>query len=79
MAKPRKQTFASLEEYLRAARAFEGKSQGQIAAELGISEPYLSELKHGKARPGWDLARKISTHCNIPIEAFISAREEAVS
>ena len=42
-----------------------GLSQKAIAAMLGISEPRMSEIMHGKAEPSLSLARTMSQKLNI--------------
>lgn len=42
-----------------------GLSQKAIAALLGISEPRMSEIMHGKTEPSLSLARKMSQKLNI--------------
>ncbi len=42
-----------------------GLSQKAIAALLGISEPRMSEIMHGKVEPSLSLARNISRKLNI--------------
>ena len=42
-----------------------GLSQKAIAALLGISEPHMSEIKHGKVEPSLSLARTMSQKLNI--------------
>lgn len=42
-----------------------GLSQKAIAALLGISEPRMSEIMHGKAEPSLSLARTMSQKLNI--------------
>ena len=42
-----------------------GLSQKAIATLLGISEPRMSEIMHGKTEPSLSLARNISQKLNI--------------
>ena len=42
-----------------------GLSQKAIAALLGISEPRMSEIMHGKTEPSLSLARTMSQKLNI--------------
>ena len=42
-----------------------GLSQKAIAALLGISEPRMSEIMHGKTEPSLSLVRTISQKLNI--------------
>ena len=42
-----------------------GLSQKAIAAMLGISEPRMSEIMHGKTEPSLSLARTMSQKLNI--------------
>ena len=45
--------MSSLHSYLA------GKSQSAFAKEVGISQPYLSQILGGKRRPGYDLMLRI--------------------
>lgn len=40
-----------LGKYVRYCREYFAMSQEQMAAELGISQPYLSEIECGKKKP----------------------------
>jgi transcriptional regulator with XRE-family HTH domain len=42
-------------------------TQKELAAELGISQPYLSQLLTGKAKPTIDLARRIAALVEEPL------------
>lgn len=47
-----------------------GIRQGDIAANVGISESHMSNLVSGKRTPSLSLAKKLSAETNVPIEAL---------
>ncbi|MFN6976790.1 MAG: helix-turn-helix domain-containing protein [Gemmobacter sp.] len=49
-----------------------GTTQGALAARLGVSDGYLSDLKSGKKRPSLDLAFRIEalTGGAVPASAW---------
>lgn len=49
----------------------QGRTQGDFAAEIGISEGHLSDIKTGRRRPGFALAKVIADTANIPLESFL--------
>ncbi|MCR5038705.1 MAG: helix-turn-helix domain-containing protein [Bacteroidales bacterium] len=48
-----------------------GLSQKAIASLLGISEPRMSEIMHGKAEPSLSLARTMSQKLNINADVVL--------
>lgn len=48
-----------------------GLSQKAIASMLGISEPRMSEIMHGKTEPSLSLARNISKKLNIDADIVL--------
>lgn len=50
----------------------QGGTQGDFAAEMEMSEGYLSDLKNGLVRPSLRLAKRLSDVCGIPIESFLT-------
>ena len=38
-----------------------------LAGSAGISEAYLSQIRHGIRRPSPDVAKRISDACGIPV------------
>ena len=69
MGRHRKQAYDSLGAYLEAWCKL-GKTQADFAAQFGISVGYLSDLKNGKVRPSWKLARRLSAECSIPMDSL---------
>lgn len=47
-----------------------GTRQGDIAANVGISESHMSNIVSGKRIPSLTLAKKLSAETNVPIEAL---------
>lgn len=60
-------TYPNLKAYFRA----EGRTQGDLAHELGISPALMSMYKHGDRQPPLALALRISERCRIPPESLI--------
>lgn len=52
---------------LRRWRKERGDSQVSLAAALGITQTYLSEIETGAKRPGFGLVEDIATVTGIPI------------
>jgi len=50
-----------------------GKTQGEIASTLGISEGHLSHLIYGGRQPSLPLAVRISELTGVPIESLLQA------
>lgn len=42
-----------------------------LASELDISIPYLSQIKWGERQPPLHLALKIAERCNVPLESLL--------
>lgn len=49
----------------------QGRTQNEIAAALGISVGYLSDIKVGRYQPSLDLAIRIAELANVPIESLV--------
>ena len=58
-------------EALRLIRTFHQASQIDLAAELGISRSYLSEIESGKKTPSIDLLQKYSEFFNLPLSSIM--------
>ena len=56
-------------------REIKGLSQRRMASDLGISEPYLSEILSGKRTPSKRLALRISERTGIPVLALLYPSE----
>lgn len=48
-----------------------GVSQKDFAADMDMSEGYLSDLKNGRVKPSLTLAKRLADRCNVPIESFL--------
>ena len=53
---------------LKSERVKKGIKQCNMAKELGITPQYLSKIEKGEAIPRLDIAQKVSSILNIPIE-----------
>ena len=53
----------TISEYLRKT----GKTEAELAGELGISQAHLNEIKNGKKHPSPKLAVKIEAVTRIPL------------
>jgi putative transcriptional regulator len=62
---------------VRALRAERGWSQGDLAAELGVSRQSVNAIETGKYDPSLPLAFRISRIFGRPIEAIFSDEAEA--
>lgn len=52
----------------------EGRIQGQVAQELGISKAHLSMIKWGLREPDLALALQITARCHVPLESLVKRR-----
>ena len=68
-----------LNEALKLIRLFYEKTQGELAAELGISVSYLSELEAGNRRINLDLITKYSEVFDIPASSLLLFSEQLES
>ena len=51
---------------IRAMRVERGHTLAQMAAAIGVSAPYLSQLEHGRrGRPSWPLVQRIIAYFNV--------------
>lgn len=60
-----------LNEALRLIRVFHDMNQSELAAELGISNSYLSEIESGKKTVSVDLLQKYSDAFGIPPSSLL--------
>jgi len=53
------------------------KSARALAAEVGVSSPYITDLRYGRRRPGGEVAARIEAATNgaVPAESWGSARK----
>jgi transcriptional regulator with XRE-family HTH domain len=56
---------------LKLIRQFHNIKQGQLAADLGISNSYLSEIESGKKEVTMELLNKYSKFFNIPMSSLM--------
>lgn len=58
---------------MRAFLKTEGKSQGWLARELGVSSAYLSMILSGRRHPSLTVASKLEAVTGIPAREFAEA------
>lgn len=63
-----RRTYPNLSTYLRDT----GKTQAQLALDLGRSQGYISKLVRGLLQPSLDEALSISAQLGIPVESLVS-------
>ncbi len=63
-------------EALRLLRIYHRSSQSKLAASLGISKSYLSEIESGKKNVTIDLLNQYSSHFHVPLSALFFFAEE---
>ena len=56
-------------------RRYRGKTQAELAAEIGIAQNYLSDIENGKREGGIGLWLKLSESLALPVEAIFEADE----
>jgi transcriptional regulator with XRE-family HTH domain len=49
-----------------------GTTARRIALDVGVSEPFVSDLRHGKRSPSIEVARRIAevTRGGVPVESW---------
>ncbi|MEE4692110.1 helix-turn-helix transcriptional regulator [Pseudomonas alliivorans] len=52
-------------------RKYNTLTQSQLAAELGLSNSYLSEIEAGKKQPSIEILMKYSEYFEIPLSSII--------
>lgn len=60
-----------LNESLKVLRAYLGKTQAELAGELGLSQSYLSEIERGDKEVTLEILRKYSAHLDIPLSSLL--------
>lgn len=68
---PRRRIYPNFRAYIESMTSA-GERQTQIAARLGISESYLSDIKNGRTRPGFRLAARLAAQIGMPLESFLT-------
>lgn len=58
-------------EALRLIRVFHDQSQTELAARLGISKSYLSEIESGKKQPKIELVERYSSEFGLPVSSIL--------
>jgi transcriptional regulator with XRE-family HTH domain len=65
-----------INEALKVLRLYWGKSQASLAAELGISQPYLSEVEAGRKDATLELLQRYSDVLKVPMSRLLFFVEE---
>jgi transcriptional regulator with XRE-family HTH domain len=63
-------------EALRLVRSFHDMNQSELAAALGISRSYLSEVESEKKTPSLELLQKYASQFDLPLSALIFFSEQ---
>lgn len=65
-----------LPEALRLIRVFHDVKQNELAARLGISKSYLSEIESGKKAPSIEIIEKYVSEFHIPASSILFFSEQ---
>lgn len=65
-----------LNESLRVLRLYWGKSQEDLAVELGISQSYLSEIERGRKDVTIEILQRYSDLLHVPISSLLLFAEK---
>ncbi len=65
-----------LAEAIRLIRVFHDMKQNELAARLGISKSYLSEIESGKKAPSVEIIQKYSSEFQIPASSILFFSEQ---
>ena len=60
-----------INEALRLIRLYWGKSQIEMAEEIGLSQPYLSEIERGHKEVTLEILRRYSDSLKIPMSSLL--------
>ncbi|MBK9494687.1 MAG: helix-turn-helix transcriptional regulator [Xanthomonadales bacterium] len=64
-------------EALRLVRSFHEVNQSDLAAQLGISRSYVSEIESGRKVPSLELLQKYAAHFEMPLSSLILFSENS--
>lgn len=65
-----------LSEALRLIRVFHDVKQNELAARLGVSKSYLSEIESGKKTPPIDVIQKYADEFRVPVSSILFFSEQ---
>lgn len=68
--------LALINEGLKVLRLYWGKSQSELATQIGISQSYLSEIESGHKEATLELLRRYSDTLNVPMSRLLFFVEE---
>jgi transcriptional regulator with XRE-family HTH domain len=63
-------------ESLRIIRLYWGKTQAELASNLGVSQSYISEIEKSKREVSLDLLSKYSRVLNVPMSSLLLFAEK---
>jgi transcriptional regulator with XRE-family HTH domain len=66
--------LANHENPIRVLREFRDYTQAELAAAVGITQNYLSDLETGKRRGPLELHQKIARALGVPLDLLVSDR-----
>lgn len=75
---PSRSPAPRVREVLRELLAERGLTLRGFAAQIGVSQPHLTNVVHGKKEPTGELARRVASGLELPEDFFAEAREAAV-
>ena len=65
-----------LAEALRLIRVFHDMKQNELAARLGVSKSYLSEIESGRKAPSVEIIEKYASEFQIPASSILFFSEQ---
>ena|SRR5882672_5448789 len=65
-----------INESLRVLRLYWGKSQADLAGELGVSQSYLSEVERGRKDVTFELLQRYSERLRVPMSSLMLFAEK---
>lgn len=69
-------TTPLINESLKIIRLYWGKTQTEIANDLGVSQSYVSEIEKGRREVTLDLLGRYSRILNVPMSSLLLFAEE---
>lgn len=60
-------------------RKLKGCTLQQLADDLGITQPHLSEIENWNNEPSLDLAARLNAHTGIDMKAFVRPTAESAA
>jgi transcriptional regulator with XRE-family HTH domain len=66
-----KRKMLMINEALKLIRLYWGKSQAEMAREIEMSQPYLSEIEAGRKEVTLDVLKRYSNRLDIPMSSLL--------